>query len=87
MKFFYLSSLPTENSRFEIHERNCVYKPPMLDLIYLGPFNSGQEALRAALLKNNKAVTCTTCCQSTFSPSFVSRSNRNSQVSFSDSPE
>jgi len=71
MKFYYLSTVPNSESKYEVHERNCVYKPEMIDLVYLGPFNSGQEALRKARLKNKAAVTCSSCCNSTFSPSFA----------------
>lgn len=80
MKFFYLSSIPTAESTYEIHERNCAHKPAMADLQYLGPFNSGKEALRTALLKNNQAVTCSECCTSTFSPNFINDSSQSSQT-------
>ncbi|MDN3203250.1 hypothetical protein [Algoriphagus sediminis] len=71
MKFYYLSTVPNSESKYEVHERNCVYKPEMIDLVYLGPFNSGQEALRKARLRNKLAVTCSSCCTSTFRPSFT----------------
>ncbi len=68
MKFFYLSTSPNSESKYEIHERNCIHKPAMMDLDYLGPFNSGREALRVARRKNPDAVICSHCCTSTFSP-------------------
>ncbi|MHA7128103.1 hypothetical protein [Algoriphagus namhaensis] len=71
MKFFYLSTTPNSEGKLEIHERNCIHKPSLIEAEYLGPFNNGKEALRSALLKNKKAATCSHCCTSTFSPSFV----------------
>ena len=70
MKFFYLSTVANSQGDFVIHERNCMHKPNLMDLVYLGPFNGGREALREALKENTKSAMCEHCCRSVFSPSF-----------------
>ncbi len=62
MKFFYLSSKPNSQGRFEIHDRECPHIPDAVDRDYLGPFNNGVEALNRVILKNPAAVTCPHCC-------------------------
>ncbi len=70
MKFFYLSTKPNDNGKFVIHERDCPRIPNSYDRDYLGPFNTGAEALRAASGKNGEAATCDKCCVTTFHPIF-----------------
>jgi hypothetical protein len=62
MKFFYLSTKCNSSGKYEIHERNCVHIPPILDREYLGPFNNGREALRRAINLNPNASLCPVCC-------------------------
>jgi hypothetical protein len=62
MKFFYLSSIPSESGFFLVHERECKDIPDPMNRDYLGPFNNGDEALRKALTLNSKALKCENCC-------------------------
>ncbi|MEN2281034.1 hypothetical protein AAGF08_02775 [Algoriphagus sp. SE2] len=70
MKFFYLSSNPNDEGKYEIHERECELIPDILDREYLGPFNNGKEAMRKAVDLNPKASTCKQCCNTTFQAVF-----------------
>jgi hypothetical protein len=71
MKFFYLSSKPTQHGLFEIHEKDCHDIPDAIDRDYLGPFNNGREALRQAVLIQPASVCCEKCCKSQFEASFI----------------
>lgn len=71
MKFFYLSSKPTQQGKFLIHEKDCDDIPDAIDRDYLGPFNNGDEALRKAVLIQQNSVCCEKCCKSFFSASFI----------------
>ncbi|RAI89461.1 hypothetical protein [Algoriphagus yeomjeoni] len=71
MKFFYLSSNPNENGIHEVHDRECEHIPSAYDRDYLGPFNTGKEALRKALAIKEKVGLCESCCTSKVS-SFIS---------------
>ncbi|WP_296698845.1 hypothetical protein [Algoriphagus sp.] len=73
MKFFYLSSNPTSEGNYEIHERECDLIPDILDREYLGPFNNGKEAMRKALDLNPKASTCEKCCISSYQAVFFKK--------------
>ncbi len=62
MKFFYLSSLPNENGLHVVHDRDCELIPDAYDRDYLGPYNTGSEALRKALTMKNEVGLCENCC-------------------------
>ncbi|MEB2775167.1 hypothetical protein SYJ56_07600 [Algoriphagus sp. D3-2-R+10] len=64
MKFFYLSSNPNDNGLHEVHDRECEHIPNPYDRDYLGPFNTGKEALRKALTIKKKVELCEYCCKS-----------------------
>lgn len=61
MKFFYIATKPNNQGEFLIHSKNCPYLPDVLERDYLGPFNSGIEALRVAQTNNPKAACCEHC--------------------------
>ncbi|MFT4855567.1 MAG: hypothetical protein ACI8YP_001059 [Algoriphagus sp.] len=61
MKFFYLSSECNSEGKFEIHERDCELIPSPYVRDYLGPFNSGNEALSKALNTKSDSVLCAKC--------------------------
>lgn len=65
MKFFYLSSSPNSNGLHEVHDRECDYIPDAYDRDYLGPFNTGKEAMRKALEIKERVDLCEKCCNST----------------------
>ncbi|WP_051316123.1 hypothetical protein [Algoriphagus vanfongensis] len=77
MKFFYLSSTPNPEGKFEIHDRECRAIPGSLDRDYLGPFNNGPEAMRKAVSINPEACLCEDCCNTPFHP--INFRNRNSE--------
>ena len=62
MKFFYLSSNPNDNGLHEVHDRECELIPDSYDRDYLGPFNSGNEAMRQALTLKDEVGLCENCC-------------------------
>lgn len=62
MKFFYLASVPDFEGRFLVHEKDCPLIPDSMDRDYLGPFNSGREALRKAKNVKASATCCKSCC-------------------------
>lgn len=62
MKFFYLSSKPNNEGKFEIHERECDSLPKALDRDYLGPYNNGKEAMRKAKDLKSEVCLCSACC-------------------------
>ena len=62
MKFFYLSSHPNENGHYVVHDRECELIPNSYDRDYLGPYNTGNEALRKALTLKDNVVLCENCC-------------------------
>ncbi|WP_339868204.1 hypothetical protein [uncultured Algoriphagus sp.] len=64
MKFFYLSTVPNDNGLHEVHDRECEQIPDSYDRDYLGPFNSGNEAMRKALTIKNEVSLCDNCCKS-----------------------
>ena len=64
MKFFYLSSHPNENGLYVVHDRECELIPNSYDRDYLGPYNTGNEALRKALTLKDNVVLCENCCLS-----------------------
>jgi hypothetical protein len=66
MKFFYISSNPSIDGQFEIHDRDCPLVPLPNDRDYLGPFNSGKEALAKGKELNSDAKLCSNCCISSF---------------------
>ncbi|EAZ80847.2 hypothetical protein [Algoriphagus machipongonensis] len=70
MKFFYISSIPNDNGKFEIHERECEMIPDLHDREYLGPYNNGKEAMRKALDLNSNASLCRKCGSSSFQAIF-----------------
>ncbi len=61
MKFFYLSSKPNSEGKFEIHERECNLIPSAYDRDYLGPFNSGREAISKASNLRAETILCDKC--------------------------
>jgi len=61
MKFFYLSSQRNPDGKFEIHEKDCELIPNPYVRDYLGPFNSGKEALSKALHTKSDSVLCPKC--------------------------
>jgi hypothetical protein len=61
MKFFYLASEPNSDGKFEIHERDCDLIPSAYDRDYLGPYNSGKEALSKAINIRSLSVLCEKC--------------------------
>lgn len=63
MKFFYLSSLPSKDSNYEVHDKDCPLIPDPINRDYLGPFNNGREAMRKALTLKSSVVLCNQCCQ------------------------
>ncbi|MDR7127812.1 hypothetical protein J2X69_000140 [Algoriphagus sp. 4150] len=65
MKFFYLSSNPNKDGLHEIHDRECEYIPSSYERDYLGPYNSGKEAMRKALTIRNGVALCKNCCSTT----------------------
>jgi hypothetical protein len=65
MKFFYLSSIRNESGQHEIHDRDCTLIPDSYDRDYLGPYNSGKEALRKAKTLKEEVGLCDKCCKST----------------------
>lgn len=65
MKFFYLSSNPNDSGQHEVHDRDCVLIPDSYDRDYLGPYNTGKEALRKALTLKPEVGLCENCCNST----------------------
>jgi hypothetical protein len=71
MKFFYLSSKPNDQGKFEVHEKDCEDIPEAIDRDYLGPFNNGREALRKAELTQQASVSCEKCCKTNFEASFI----------------
>lgn len=64
MKFFYLSSTPNDSGLHEVHDRECEHIPSVYDRDYLGPFNSGKEAMRKALTLKKEVGLCESCCSS-----------------------
>jgi hypothetical protein len=62
MKFFYLSSKPEPSGEYLVHQKDCLHIPEILERDYLGPFNSGAEALRKARSIQAKAACCPLCC-------------------------
>ncbi|TXD78999.1 hypothetical protein [Algoriphagus ratkowskyi] len=64
MKFFYLSSKPNNKGLHEVHDRDCVLIPDPYDRDYLGPYNTGNEALRKALTLKQDVDLCENCCKS-----------------------
>ncbi|SFT38777.1 hypothetical protein SAMN04489724_0535 [Algoriphagus locisalis] len=64
MKFFYLSSNPNENGLHEVHDRECEHIPSSYDRDYLGPYNTGKEAMRKALDYKKEVALCEVCCKS-----------------------
>ncbi|MEP1086918.1 hypothetical protein [Algoriphagus sp.] len=62
MKFFYLSSNPNESGQHEVHDRDCVLIPDSYDRDYLGPYNTGNEALRKAQTMKTEVGLCKHCC-------------------------
>jgi len=66
MKFFYLSTQLNTEGKFEVHERDCDLIPSAYDRDYLGPFNSGKEAIsKASSLKSN-ATLCPNCSSTSY---------------------
>lgn len=63
MKFFYLSSNPNDNGIHEVHDRDCELIPSSYDRDYLGPYNTGKEAMRKALAIKQQVGLCNACCQ------------------------
>ncbi|WP_439488400.1 hypothetical protein [Algoriphagus sp.] len=63
MKFFYLSSNPNDEEAYVIHERECGDMPGIYERDYLGPYNSGQEALRKASSLKHNVKLCEKCCK------------------------
>lgn len=61
MKFYYLATTPNSEGKFEVHERDCELIPTAYDRDYLGPFNSGHEAIRKGQKLNENAVICPRC--------------------------
>ncbi len=61
MKFFYLATEPNPDGKFEIHERDCELIPSAYDRDYLGPYNSGKEAISKALTIKSESVLCEEC--------------------------
>lgn len=74
MKFFYLSSNPNDNGIHEVHDRECDRIPSSYDRDYLGPYNSGKEAIRKAKAIKENVGLCETCCD-TSSTSLISNMN------------
>jgi hypothetical protein len=70
MKFYYLSTNPNEDGHFEIHHRECPNIPAFHDRLYLGPFNSGHEALNQAQSTNSRSVICKVCQSASMLPRF-----------------
>jgi hypothetical protein len=62
MKFFYISTVSNSDSSYEIHHRDCPYLPDPDKREYIGPFNTGKEALRKAIHANPNACLCPFCC-------------------------
>ncbi|MEB2785192.1 hypothetical protein [Algoriphagus persicinus] len=62
MKFFYLSSQPNDSGLHEVHDRECEYIPSSYDRDYLGPYNTGKEAMRKAMTLKKKVGLCENCC-------------------------
>ena len=62
MKFFYLSSVPNSEGIYEIHDRECEHIPDIYERDYLGPYNTGKEALRKAKMLKASVDLCTKCC-------------------------
>lgn len=71
MKFFYLSSLPNKDSKYEVHDKDCPLMPDPINRDYLGPFNNGREALRKAMQIKEASVCCEVCCGSGLDPLIV----------------
>ncbi|WP_192350687.1 hypothetical protein [Algoriphagus sp. Y33] len=65
MKFFYLSSNPNEKGLYEIHDRDCEHIPNSYERDYLGPYNTGKEAIRKALTIRKEVTLCKNCCKIT----------------------
>ena len=63
MKFFYLSSIPNDSGIHEVHDRECDRIPSAYDRDYLGPYNTGKEALRKASGIKEKVGLCDACCK------------------------
>ncbi|SFB02042.1 hypothetical protein [Algoriphagus aquimarinus] len=63
MKFFYLASNPNESGLHEVHDRDCEHIPNSYDRDYLGPFNTGNEAMRKAMTLKNQVGLCQNCCK------------------------
>ena len=61
MKFFYLATEPNSVGKFEIHERDCALIPSAYDRDYLGPYNSGKEAISKALTIKTESTLCEKC--------------------------
>lgn len=70
MNFFYLSSFPNAQGDHLIHDKNCPDLPDPLDRDYIGPFNNGREAMRKAIVNQERSVCCEKCCNSSFEATF-----------------
>lgn len=66
MKFYYLSTKPNSEGKFEVHERDCELIPSAYDRDYLGPFNSGKEAISKAILTQVDSVLCLACSSESY---------------------
>lgn len=72
MKFFYLASNPNDNGLHEVHDRDCEHIPTTYDRDYLGPYNTGNEAMRKAMTLKKKVGLCENCCKSENNPTIFS---------------
>lgn len=78
MKFYYLATEPNSDGKFEIHERDCELIPSAYDRDYLGPYNSGKEALSKAQKIKSEPVLCERCGAGNYVAS-ISGYNRGNQ--------
>jgi hypothetical protein len=78
MKFFYLATEPNSDGKFEIHERDCELIPSAYDRDYLGPYNSGREALSKALTIKPESVLCEKCGSASY-VAIIGNFNRQNQ--------
>lgn len=56
---YYLAKRPQINDRHPVHHESCPFLTEKEDNIYLGSFNSGEQALR----ESEKYYPMTTCCR------------------------
>ena len=65
MTEYYVDREEQENGYHEVHTADCDYLPDSNDRLYLGPFTTGNEAVRAAkkyYLKTNGCPFCSPEC-------------------------